>query len=281
MTNRPDDFDFGNEYNEYADEDTPTGSRTRPQAPLTSPGMASVRRPTDDAPTTYSRPLTAPPDAEGGGRVGRRVSSRATEPLPVPRQPAPKRPPLPPPNVPAAARRGAAPKPKHDSGLYLPWWSLLILIVFVGAAAVGAWAVVGYLGGNFAPGGGTPVVIVITSTFTVGPPATLTAIPLAPSLTAPAALPTIAPTGTIPPGTFQVGARVKVVGVGVAGLNIRSSPGTDGLVKFRALEEEEFVLREQPQFASNIEWWFVQSESDPNRSGWASRQYLEVLSAQP
>lgn len=279
MTNRPEDFDFGDDYNEYADEDTPTGSRTRPQAPLTAPGMASVRRPTDDAPTTYSRPLTAPPDAGLEERQVRRASTRATEPLPAPRQP--KRPPLPPPNVPPAARRGVAPKPKRDSGLYLPWWSLLILIVFVGAAAVGAWAVVGYLGGNFAPGGGTPVVIVITSTFTVGPPPTQAAIPLSPSLTAPAALPTIAPTGTVPPGTFQAGARVKVVGVGVAGLNIRSSPGTDGLVKFRAVEEEEFVLREQPQFASNIEWWFVQSDTDTNRSGWASRQYLEVLTAQP
>jgi hypothetical protein len=165
--------------------------------------------------------------------------------------------------------------------LYLPWWSLLVLIVFVGAAAAGAWAVVGYLGGNFAPGGETPVVIVITSTFTVGPPASPTGIPSAPTLTAQPALPTIPPTGTVPPGIFQVGATVKVVGVGVAGLNVRASPGVEGVVKFRAEEGETFVLREQPQLASNLEWWFVQSETDTTRSGWAARQFLEVVPAQP
>jgi hypothetical protein len=179
-----------------------------------------------------------------------------------------------------SVRKPKPPVNKRDSGLYLPWWSLVIMLIFVAAAALGAWAVVGYLGGDNTPGGANPIVVVITSTFTVGPPPTPTPIPIVASITAPANLPTIAPTGTTPPGTFTVGATVKVVGVGIAGLNVRSSPGTEATIKFRANDEELFELREQPQQASGIEWWFIQSPGDPNRGGWAARQFLEVVPAQ-
>lgn len=308
MTN-DDQFDYNSEFPE---EDTPTSYRTRPQSPpemgrdragnsgsgssssaiprrtIDTSGSTPARRnppplPEDDIPVTYSRPLIAPMEEEPPRRSST-AAPRATprsEPVEPRRSTGTARQPLPQANVPPRVRSttGAAGKPKNkrESGLYLPWWSLLILVIFVGAAAVGAWAVVGYLGGNNTPGGSTPMVVVITSTFTVGPPATPTAIPAVAGATAPPPLPTIAPTGTLPPGQFQVGATVKVVGVGEAGLNVRSSPGTDAVIKFRATENEEFKLLEQPQTASGIEWWFIQSASDETRSGWASRDFLEVL----
>ncbi|MBX3083833.1 MAG: hypothetical protein KF716_19520 [Anaerolineae bacterium] len=281
MSNRPDDFNFGDEYDA---EDTPTGGSTRPQQipeqPRRSTGSTPARRPTDDIPTNYSRPsLSAADDVPRRTASTRATGTSASVPPPpraTPRKPLPE----PNTNIPGRVRRTQT-MSKRENGLYLPWWSLLVLIIFVGAAAVGAWAVVGYLGGNFAPGGETPMVIVITSTYTVGPPATPTDIPGVPTLTPAPALPTIPPTGTTPPGQFQVGATVTVVGVGEAGLNVRSSPGVDGAIKFRALDGETYTLREQPQFASNIEWWFIQSADDTTRSGWAARQYLEVSSAQP
>ena len=282
MSNRPDDFNFGDSYDA---EDTPTGGSTRPQQMPEHPrrpttGSTPARRPTDDIPTTYSRPaLSSADDVPEPRRPSTSTRSTGTLP-PVPPPRATPRQSLPEPNtnIPGRVRRTQTQSAlsKRENGLYLPWWSLLVLIIFVGAAAVGAWAVVGYLGGNFAPGGSTPMVVVITSTYTIGPPATPTDIPGVPTLTPAPALPTIPPTGTTPPGNFTVGATVTVVGVGEAGLNVRSSPGVDGAVKFRAFDGETYTLREQPQFASNIEWWFIQSADDTTHSGWAARQYLEV-----
>jgi hypothetical protein len=166
---------------------------------------------------------------------------------------------------------------KRDSGLYLPWWSLVIMLVFVGCAAIGALLVAGSIGGNVAPGGQTPMIIVITSTFTVGPPASQTPIPQPATLTPTAPLPTIPPTASLPPGNFAIGETVQVVGVDTSGLNVRSAPGTGSTVKFRANEGDRFVLRDGPQTASNDEWWYIQDPQDQNRAGWASRRYLTAI----
>ncbi len=195
-------------------------------------------------------------------------------------------PPVTPPAYRRKARREKRPRPaaapanpvnKRDSGLYLPWWSLLILLVFVGCAAVGALMVANSIGSGVTPGGQTPMVIVITSTFTVGPPASQTPIPVPPTLTQPPPLPTIPPTASLPPGNFAIGETVQVVGVDQSGLNIRSGPGTTSNVKFRAAEGDRFVLKDGPQMASSDEWWMIQDPNDPNRQGWASRRYLTAI----
>jgi hypothetical protein len=169
------------------------------------------------------------------------------------------------------------PREKRDSGLYLPWWSLVIMLVFVGCAAVGALIVVQSIGENTAPGGQTPVVIVITSTFTAGPPASPTAIPMPATITPTAPLPTIPPTASLPPGDFALGETVKVVGVGLSGLNVRASPGFNSTIKFQAHDDERYVLKDGPQTASGEEWWYIQDANDQNRGGWASRRFLTVI----
>src|SRR5581483_1036445 len=262
MSDRPDDQDY------FDDQDTAESS-TRPTTP---PRGTRRRIPADDVPRAYSRPaLSRRPPAE--------------------RQPQATRPPVSLPDTPPAyntprpartrrdkrPRPAAAPVDKRSSGLYLPWWSLIIMLAFVGCAAIGALLVVNSIGGNALPGGQTPIVVVITSTFTIGPPASQTPIPVPATITPTAPLPTIPPTASLPPGDFAIGETVKVVGVGLNGLNVRSAPGTGSTVKFRASEEERYVLKDGPQTASNDEWWYIQDPNDQNRGGWASRRVLTVI----
>ncbi len=166
---------------------------------------------------------------------------------------------------------------RRESGWYLPWWSLIIMLMLVGGAAVGAWVIVAQMGGNAPAGGQTPVVVVVTSTFTVGPPATLTPIPLRPTATSTAPLPTLPATPTLPPGDFVVGATVEVVGVGIQGLNVRVGPGLDAAIKFQGREKERFKIKEGPQTASGEEWWLILDPKDSSRVGWAARRFLTVV----
>ncbi|MCS6869958.1 MAG: SH3 domain-containing protein [Anaerolineae bacterium] len=177
----------------------------------------------------------------------------------------------------APARRRPVPQrpSKRESGWYLPWWTLLVLIAFVAAAAIGAWAVVDAVGGNAAPGGQTPIVIVVTATFTIGPPPTYTPLPQVQPTVAP--LPTVVPTPTLPPGEFRPGVIVEVVGVGLNGLNIRAGAGTSATLLFVAPERTRFMIMSGPQNASGLEWWEVREVNAPNRTGWAARNYLQAV----
>lgn len=70
--------------------------------------------------------------------------------------------------------RGRTARERRDSGLYLPWWSLLILLAVVAFFAALLMVGLNLLGGQFTPGGETPVVIIVTSTATRLPSATPT-----------------------------------------------------------------------------------------------------------
>jgi hypothetical protein len=254
------------------DQDTLDDEQDTPPA-----GGTRRRIPADDVPRAYSRPaLSRRPPAERQPQVSRPPAAlpdtSTAYNTPTPRPARSRRDKRPRPSSPAAP-----PVDKRGSGLYLPWWSLIIMLVFVGCAAVGALLVVNSIGGNTVPGGQTPVVVVITSTFTVGPPASQTPIPVPATITPTAPLPTIPPTASLPPGDFAIGETVKVVGVGLNGLNVRSAPGTGSTIKFHASEEEHYVLKDGPQTASSDEWWFIQDPNDPNRGGWASRRFLTVI----
>jgi hypothetical protein len=91
-------------------------------------------------------------------------------------------------------------------------------------------------------------------------------------------LPTPIPSPTLPAGEFDIGVRVQVVGVDINGLNIRSEPGYDGTPRFLAAENDEFVVVEGPQDADGLEWWRLEDPDDPQRYGWAARNYLTVVS---
>src|SRR5262245_12369338 len=202
------------------------GDSTR-SGPSSDPSQPPARRPipADEMPASYSRHA-----------LSRRTTGQPQPPqdhlsVPVPprspyqeapRQGRGKR---------ARARANRAPRPPIDksrSGLYLPWWSLLLLLAFVGCAAFGVLLLVNSMEYSGTSGGQTPIVVVITATFTFGPPASPTNIPQKPTLTPSPPLPTIPPTLTLPPGNFAVGEIVVVVGTGDSGLNVRSAPSTTG-----------------------------------------------------
>lgn len=89
-------------------------------------------------------------------------------------------------------------------------------------------------------------------------------------------LPTPAPSPSLPPGELQIGATVRVVGVGLNGLNVRSEPGTGSTARFLAYDDDEFVVVDGPQSVNNLEWWRIEDPDDASRYGWAARNYLEV-----
>ena len=253
MSDIPDnDLDETDEFDEGQTHPMPSPDATRRSIPADNvPPVAPMRPPLNRRPQT--QPL--PPEPQRPPRGARkRHEDRAYSP-PQPR------------------------RDKASSGFYLPWWSLVLMLAFVGCMALGALAVVTSLGGSVEPGGSTPLVIVITSTFTVGPPASPTPIPQRPTLTPSLPLPTIPSTLTLPPGNFAVGNTVQVVGVGPSGLNVRSGPGTDATVKFLAQDGQTYVITDGPQSASGDEWWLIQDTADSTRSGWASRRFLTVQPA--
>lgn len=183
------------------------------------------------------------------------------------------------------------PPPPSSSGLYFPWWSLVMLVGLVGLLALGVVLVVGQLTEPNVPGNQPARIQVVTAPPTlsqdftgvgssqVGPQQTLwpTAIPaVQPSPTS--LLPTPVPSPSLPPGQVMIGVRVSVVGVETSGLNIRSAPGYTGSPRFLAGEGDQFVVVDGPQIIDELEWWRVEDPDDANRYGWAARNYLAVVS---
>lgn len=176
----------------------------------------------------------------------------------------------------------------RDSGLYFPWWSLVLMVALVGTAALGVVLIFDRLSEPQTPGNQPPRIQMITSQPTLSqdfaaapaqgqPGLWPTPIPQAqPSPTVP--LPTPVPSPSLPPGEFAIGARVQVIGVGTNGLNVRGSPGYDGLPRFLAYDEDIFVLVDGPQTADGLEWWRIEDANDSSRFGWAARNYLMVAS---
>lgn len=236
----------------------PVSADDIPSRGYEAPGGHNVPR-VHDAPTPYSVPQTTPPPPLYGGFSDSRPRSR---------------------------RRGKTARERRDSGLYLPWWTLLILLA--GVALVATLGILGLsaLGGQFAPGGETPVVIVITSTPTRLPTerptliATTTPFLLAPSPTAVLASPTPAIVEpTLPPEAFElrVGATVEITEVGTAGLNIREGAGTNFRVLFIAPEGGRFEVIGGPETVGDLTWWQLQGVDNPNQTGWAVAEYLSVV----
>lgn len=184
-------------------------------------------------------------------------------------------------------RRQPRSAPPSESGLYLPWWSLVIMVGVVGVLAFGLLLAFTELAAPQTPGDQAPRVQVITSQptlsqdFSGGAPAQPqfwpTAIPQAqPTATVP--LPTPIPSPSLPPGQFDIGAQVQVVGVDTNGLNVRAAPGYSGSLLFLGIENEIFVIVGGPQSADDLEWWKIQDPDDPDRTGWAARNYLMAIS---
>lgn len=224
------------------------------------------------------------------------VASSPPAPQPVRPQPrtaaAVSRPAVPPPYLPqqAVPRSSAVPRRSPaTSGWYLPWWSLVVLVLAVGAIAFILVIILAEFSAPNTPGNQPAQVRVITSMPTLSQDFFDTssrniAPTAAAPINAPASgqvdippLPTAAPSPSLPPGDFRIGATVRVVGVGVNGLNVRSDPGTGSTARFLAFDDDEFVVVDGPQNVNNLEWWRIEDPNDDNRYGWAARNYLEVV----
>lgn len=187
------------------------------------------------------------------------------------------------------ARHITPPLRKQDSGLYLPLWSLVMMLVAVLIAAFGVVFAIISLGGGL-PISSTPIIRIITAvpsntpSFAQSIIATPTLPPVAQAIMqSPQAIvlqgPTLEAIVLSPtPEQIMIGKRVVVYDVGETQLNIRDLPGTTNtIVLFRASDGEIFVVVDGPQQANGFVWWKLADPLNPNRLGWAAENYLRVV----
>ncbi len=266
------------EQNHLDDTNIDDATRSHEATPMQKPPRALPRRGYEG----QQRPMSPPP--------------------PPPVQPAKRSPPTHKPAPPERMSSYRAPQPraarpsrpartsKSDSGLYLPWWSLLILVIAAGGCAVSLLVFVLENGAGLLPAQ-TPEVIVVTSPPRGGgsnpPIANDPDIqPPLPTLTATAA-PNAIPSQTPFPGVTTgcpLNATVEVVGVGTAPLLIRSEPRQAENWVHQAVLGEQFRIIGGPQESADvntgeaIEWCQLQGITTQSVTGWASREFLAIIS---
>lgn len=203
---------------------------------------------------------------------------------------------------PAPSQRGRARK-RRESGLYLPLWSILLMLFSVCGITIGAvWLIlnsgsvqqreqVNEQGTVIAPTQPEPLIIISSP---VGLDALLSPMTatLPPEFESPAVqnlfqvpanyqfagpvLPTVYISPT--PMMIAIGSLVQVSGVGEQDLNVRDSAGVFGTnVIFRAPLSSRFMIVGGPEQQDNLTWWQIQDVNDSSRVGWASGQYLVAI----
>lgn len=188
-------------------------------------------------------------------------------------------------------RRGqtAALTPR-DSSLYLPWWSLALMLV--GVLILSFLIVIGIavLGGSANPASRDPIIVIVTAPPT---PPGQTAItggssggsqvlmgqnpPSSLDLQGPT-LPAVQFTAT--PVTIEIGKLVLVAGVDGDELNVRDQPGVQGTnIVSRVAEGTILTIVDGPRQADGFTWWQIQS-TDQTIKGWAVSNFLQVSGGQ-
>lgn len=199
------------------------------------------------------------------------------------------------PRAQATSPQGARPKPdtaryRRENAVFLPLWSLTLLLILVALVAGGIVMLVIALGGNDGEPDRAPVVVMSSAVPTTRPDS-FPAAPTTPTLPAFAdrsiqqpigtfalagptlATPAISPT----PRPVDIGAEVIVVDVGDQQLNIRDDAGVfETVVLFRIPEGGRLVVLEGPLQVDGLTWWRVQDATNPNQTGWAAANYLQV-----
>ncbi|GAB4509086.1 MAG: hypothetical protein OHK0046_03410 [Anaerolineae bacterium] len=213
-------------------------------------------------------------------------------------------------HVQRVARRGSA-RERRDNGLYLPLWSLALMLIVVIGITGGIVLLVISLGGRSAPE--SPPVILVSSPVATQRPAEFPVVPATATIppqfdpnvsgtggsapevasgetagganslpTAPATFalsgPTLPPVIFTPtPRSISIGERVLVIDVGDQQLNVRDNPGVAGTsILFRVVEGTEFVIVDGPRQADGLTWWRIQSPLNQSQIGWAASNYLEI-----
>ncbi|MGJ3240917.1 MAG: hypothetical protein ACFE0Q_19570 [Anaerolineae bacterium] len=203
------------------------------------------------------------------------------------------------PNTPS--RQGAPsaypPRPRQraksdasNSALYLPWWSIALMLLAVIIVSFSLVAGVYFVGGAdrflVEP---SPIIMVVTADQSALNTTNNNASqPQAPSTqiisgqNAPTSLeltgPTLAPIELSPtPNPIQINSVVIVEGVDLNTLNVRTVPNLlESQILFRAEEGEIFTVLDGPQQSDGFTWWQIQDLSDVNRTGWAVSNFLSV-----
>lgn len=239
---------------------------------------------------------------DAGGR-------RMSPPPPPPRQTQQQTPPLsnvPPPAAPSytAPPRTAGPRPprrptppqtRADSGMYLPWWSLVILVATVGIGACGLLFVVGqsnWADGLINIGDQTPEIIVVTqenfasnsggnvNNNSAAPPGSVpTAVQIAPTEQQVFATATTRPRSA---AGCPIGVLIAVSDTGNVGLAVRSEPIQGNNITYVAAEGEQFRIIGGPETSvasdgTQIEWCHLQGALATNVDGWGAVEYLTVI----
>lgn len=195
--------------------------------------------------------------------------------------------PVPPPGYrprPARKRRAQA-----QSGFYLPWWSILIMLGMVALTALGVVLLVTGLGNSISTNQPAPIIRIVTSdprSLQNSAPAAPSAAPAIEILNQPQQSGPMVMEGptleavifTPTPIAITLGATVAVEGVGQQELNVRDTAGVIGTtVVFRAPEGTIFRVVDGPAQNEGFTWWRIQDPANPSRSGWAVSNYLRAL----
>ncbi|GAB5490211.1 MAG: hypothetical protein Phog2KO_04260 [Phototrophicaceae bacterium] len=189
---------------------------------------------------------------------------------------------------PPRPRRPRRKDPKNNA-LYLPWWSIALMllgVIIVSLGFVGGVVLLGNSGGFLAEP--SPIILIVTAEQSVLNTNNGQGVQQAPSTeiisgqNAPTNLelsgPTLAPIQlSSTPAPVRVGSVVIVEGVDFDTLNVRSSASlTESSVLFRAQEGESFNVVDGPQQSSGFTWWRIQDPNDVNRVGWAVSNFLTI-----
>ena len=249
------------------------------------PDQRKTRTPfNEDTEATRKRQTRSLDKAPGTGHVHARTPDEATA---TSGQQAPigysKRPP----------RRGRARQRRDQRGaLYLPWWSIAVMLVAVFVVSGGLVGIV-YLLGNTGTIGAepTPIIRIVTAAPTrfvppeqavqqptsVAPATVVIAGGEVPDQLALAG-PTLEPIVFTPtPAAVRVGGQILVEGVDEQMLNVRDRPTIrDSSVLFRADEGARFDVVAGPEQADGFTWWRIQDPTNSGRSGWAVSNYLQA-----
>lgn len=246
--------------------------------PLNEPDNGETRRSDEGVTRPTPPPVASPPTPKSTPTV--RPTASVQPPQRPQRPPSTLAPRVAPPSRPV--RR------KADDTLYLPWWSLLLMLFAVMGVVFGIVAIFMFFGASTPPTELTPVIRVIT-----GQPPTAINIPSPEVPTGsdvilsggnpPSQLqlsgPTLAPILFTPtPAPIVLGSTIRVVGVGAQQLNVRDNAGVLGtVVLFRSPEETRFSVVDGPLQADGFTWWKIQNPTNATQSGWAVANYLQVV----
>lgn len=80
-------------------------------------------------------------------------------------------------------------------------------------------------------------------------------------------------------GKIYVGGYAQITGTGGDGLRLRAGPGLSQPLLFLGYDAEVFEVRDGPEDADGLSWWYLVSPYDDARSGWAAADYLSAVTS--